>query len=245
MRLTRLAALPLIALLTGCPSLFGATGNTELNPRALAVTQNTGAGATANAYLEWQPVTNAALYQVQRTTGASTESMPKSDKTTFSEQVGVGNTISYKVVAFDPSGNEQRSSAPLAVQVLGAEVTAPTGLTVDGKTASVDNITSISLGKPALSWNAAEKATHYYVRIANSEDKTLYAAFTKEPQATVGSLSYEGLKVPHYTQVKGEGLPSEKVVRIVISAIRANDADLKVATAFDIKASSTYRLLRE
>ncbi len=244
MRLSKFAALPLVFLLSGCPNLLGSNGNTELSPKALAVTQNTGAGATANAYLEWQPVTNAALYQVLRTTGGSSDSVQKSDRTSFSEQVGVGSTITYKIVAQDASGNEKTASTPISIQVLGSEVAAPTSLTVDGKTAALENITSISTGKPALSWNAAEKATHYYVRISDTNDKTLYAALTKEPQVTVGSLAFEDLKVPHYVQFKGDGLPSEKVVNLVVSAIRANDADLKVATAYDIKASSSYKLYR-
>lgn len=245
MRLSRLAALPLVLLLAGCPNLLGSSGNTDLNPKALAVTQNNGAGATANAYLEWQAVTNASLYQVVRTTGSTSDSVQKSDKTTFTEQVGVGGTVTYKIMALDASGNEKTSSNPLALQVLASEVGAPSGLTVDGKTASTESITPISTGKPAMSWAAADKATHYYVKITDSEEKTLFSAFTKEPQATVGSLTFADLKVPHYTQSKGDGLPAEKVVRVTISAIRANDADLKVATAFDIKASSTYRLLRE
>lgn len=245
MRLKRLAALPLVLLLAGCPNLLGSTGNTELSPKALAVTQNTGAGPTANAYLEWQPVTNASLYHVVRTTGQTTDTIQKSDKTTFSEQVGVGTTITYKIVALDSAGNEKTASTPTAIQVLNSEVAAPTALTVDGKTATVENITSIGTGKPAISWGAADKATHYYIRISDSSDKTLYAALTKEPQVTVGSLPFEDLKVPHYTQVKGEGIPAEKVVKLVVSAIRANDADLKVATAYDIKASSTYDVYRK
>ena len=245
MRLKRLAALPLVLLLAGCPNLLGSSGNTDLSPKALAVTQNTGAGATANAYLEWQPVTNASQYQVLRTTDQTSTSVQKSDRTTFSEQVGVNTTITYKVVALDSSGNEKITSAPLSIQVLGSEVAAPTGITVDGKTADINNITSIGIGKPAISWGAAEKATHYYVRISDSNDKTLYSALTKEPQVTVGSLAFEDLKVPHYTQVKGDGIPAEKVVKLVVSAIRANDADLKVATAYDIKASASYDLYRK
>lgn len=245
MRLTRLAALPLVMLLAGCPNLLGSTGNTDLSPKALAVTQNTGAGPTANAYLEWQPVTNAALYQVLRTTGQSSDAVQKSDKTTFSEQVGVGTTITYKIVALDASGNEKTTSTPLSIQVLGAEVAAPASVTVDGKTADEKNITSVGTGKPAISWSAAAKATHYYVKITDSSDKTLFAALTKEPQVTVGSLAFEDLKVPHYTQVKGDGIPAEKVVKLVVSAIRANDADLKVATAYDIKASAAYDLYRK
>ncbi|MNR80270.1 hypothetical protein D3C86_359860 [compost metagenome] len=245
MRLKRLAALPLVLLLAGCPNLLGSTGNTELNPKALAVTQNTGAGATANAYVEWQPVTNASLYQVLRTTGQNSDSVQKSDKTHFSEQVGVGSTITYKIVALDASGNEKTTSTPISIQVLASEVAAPSGITVDGKTADAQNITSIGAGKPAISWSAADKATHYYVRIADASDKTLYAALTKEPQLTVGTLPFEDLKVPHYTQVKGDGIPAEKVVKLMVSAIRANDADLKVATAYDIKASAAFDLYRK
>ncbi len=245
MRLKRIAALPLVLLLAGCPNLLGSTGNTDLSPKALAVTQNTGAGATANAYLEWQPVTNASLYHVVRTTGQSSDTVQKSDKTTFSEQVGVGSTITYKIVALDSSGNEKIASTPIAIQVLASEVAAPTGLTVDGKTATVENITSIGTGKPAISWSAADKATHYFIRISDASDKTLYSALTKEPQVTVGTLPFEDLKVPHYTQVKGDGIPAEKVVKLVVSAIRANDADLKVATAYDIKASNTYDIYRK
>jgi hypothetical protein len=245
MRLKQLAALPLVFLLAGCPNLLGSSGNTELSPKALAVTQNTGAGATANAYLEWQPITNASQYHVVRTTGQSSETVQKSDRTSFSEQVGVGTTITYKVVAMDSSGNEKTTSAPLSIQVLGSEVAAPIGITIDSKTADIQNMTTISSGKPAISWAAADKATHYYVRIADSADKTLFAALTKEPQLTVGSLPFEDLKVPHYTQVKGEGIPSEKPVKLVVSAIRANDSDLKVATAYDIKASGTYDIYRK
>lgn len=245
MRLKRLAALPLVLLLAGCPNLLGSTGNTDLSPKALAVTQNTGAGATANAYLEWQPVTNASLYQVIRTTGSSSDTVQKSDKTTFSEQVGVGTTITYKIAAQDSAGNEKVVSTPLSIQVLDSEVALPSGLTIDGKTATAENITSISTGKPAISWAATDKATHYYIKITDASEKTLYSAFTKEPQATVGTLTFEDLKVPYYTQVKGEGIPAEKVVKVVVSAIRANDADLKVATAFDIKASAPYDMYRK
>lgn len=245
MRLKRLAALPLVLLLAGCPNLLGSSGNTELSPKALAVTQNTGAGPTANAYVEWQPVTNASQYQVIRTTDSSSDSVQKSDKTSFSEQVGVGSTITYKIIALDASGNEKTVSTPLSIQVLGSEVATPTGITVDGKTADAKNMTTINAGKPAISWSAADKATHYYIRISDSSDKTLYAALTKEPQTTVGTLPFEDLKVPHYKQVKGDGIPAEKPVKLVVSAIRANDGDLKVATAYDIKASVTYDLYRK
>ncbi|MNK76984.1 hypothetical protein D3C87_965690 [compost metagenome] len=246
MRLKRLAALPLVLLLAGCPNLLGSTGNTELNPKALAVTQNTGAGATANAYVEWQPVTNASLYQVLRTTGQNSDSVQKSDKTHFSEQVGVGSTITYKIVALDASGNEKTTSTPISIQVLASEVAAPGDITVDGKKIADDkNITSVATGKPAISWSPAEKATHYYVKITDEGDKTLFAALTKEPQLTVGALPFEDLKVPHYTQVKGDGIPAGKVVKLMVSAIRANDADLKVATAYDIKASAAFDLYRK
>jgi hypothetical protein len=246
MRPLRLAAIPLIVLLSGCPSLFGSTGNNDLSPRLLAVTENKGAGAVANSYLEWQPVTNATRYQVTRTLNTVSEALPKSDKLSFSEAVGIGSAITYKVVALDASDNEKATSSALTVNVLPSEIAPPDGIQIDGKPTSSGNITSVSTGKPNIVWAAVDKATHYYVRVYNnSDDKTLFAAFTKDPQATVGTLVWNDIKVPNYPQVKDQSLPSEKVVNVTVAAIRANDADLKVATAFDIKTSAVSKAYRE
>lgn len=247
MRLKRLAALPLVLMLTGCPNLMGASGNSELSPKAIAVTENSGAGPTANAYLEWPPVTNASTYHVVRTTSEGTLVRQKSERTSFTEQVGAGYTVTYKVLALDSGGNEKAASTPVTIEVMTSEVAAPTGITVDGKSASPDNITSLdaNANKPTLSWSAVENATHYFVKITDPSDKTIFAAFTKEPQVTVGTLPIDGLKIPQYPQVKGDGIPSGKVVQLVVSAIRANDSDLKVATAFDIRSSVSFDLYRK
>jgi fibronectin type 3 domain-containing protein len=247
LRLKRLAALPIVLLLAGCPNLLGSSGNTDLNLKVLAVTQDTGAGATANAYLEWQPITNASQYQVFRTSGESPTSLQKNDKTTFTEPVGVGKTVSYKIVALDSAGNEKIASSPLTVAVLDAEVGAPTHATADTQPVALggSGITAITAGQPMIKWGAVEKANHYYIRVYDGEDKTIYAALTKEPEAKVGTLVYSDLKVPNFPQVKDQAISAGKVAYLTISAIRANDADIKAATAFDIKASSVGKLFRE
>lgn len=244
MRFSRLAALPLIVLLSGCPNMFGATGNNDLSPRLLAVTEDKGAGPIANAYLEWQPVTNATRYQVTRTRDTTSEKLPKSEKLSFNEAVGINSAITYKVVAFDASDNEKAASAALTVNVLPSEITVPTGISIDGTPVTPGSAPLVG-AKPTITWAAAEKATHYYVRVYGADDKTIYAAFTKDPSATVGSLVWEGIKVPNYPQVKDQVVPVGKTVNVSISAIRANDADLKVATAFDIKTSAASKMIRE
>lgn len=244
MRLSRLAALPLIVLLSGCPSLFGATGNTELNPRVLAVTQLTDTNAEIHtAYLEWQTITNATRYQLIRTIGTTSQHLEKTEKTHFSEQIGK-DSITYKVVALDAGDNEKTTSAPLTVQALASEVAAPTKIHVDGKEA-LEGYTTKVTGMPSITWTAAEKATHYYVKVYNKSNKTVFAAFTKDTQATVGKLVWEDIKLPNYPQVKDQSLPVKETVYVTVAAIRANDPDLKVATAFDIKTSAVSEVERQ
>ena len=244
MRLKRLAALPLVLLLAGCPNLLGSSGNTELNPKALAVTNSTGAGKTAVAHLTWQPITNASTYQVFRVTDETLELATTSDKTAYTEQVEPGHTVTYKVIAKDSSGTEKASSAPVKVQVMLAEATPPSNIRVAGET-DAKNLFRPTTATPVISWDKVANATHYYVKIDKKSDgKTLYASLTDQTQVTVGSLSRENLTLIGYPQVKGQGLPGDPTL-LTVTAIRADDPDLAKTTAIDIKPSATYEIYRQ
>ncbi len=240
MRLKRLAAFPLIALLTGCPGLPGINGNAELSPKILAVTQSNGAGTTANAFLEWQGVTNASSYQVLRTIGETTERAVTTERTAFTEPVQPDFTVTYKIVAKDSSGQDKSTSANLSVKVLAASVTKPTSIVVDDLPAASD-LFRTSKPRPKISWAKVDAATHYYVKV-EKDGKTLYASLTDQTQVIVGSLTHESIKIPNYPQVKDQSLP-EDLVDLTVTAIRANDADLAKATAIDVTPSASYLIL--
>lgn len=244
MRLTRLAALPLVALLVGCPALPGINGNTDLSPKVLAVTKSGSVGTTANAYLEWQAITNAESYQVLYVLGETSEVADTTSKLSFSEQVQPGLTITYKVRALDGSGNEKASSSPLQVKVMDAQVSAPTDLKVEGETPAKNLFTPTS-AKPTISWGKVDNATHYYVKIEKKSDgKVLYASLTDRLEATMGTLVREDLKLPNYPQVKDQTLPTDPVF-LSVTAIRADDPDLAKATGIDVKPSAQFTIFRQ
>lgn len=247
MRLSQLAAIPLVFLLAGCPNLLGSSGNEDLNVKVLAVSETIEDSTTAKTYLTWQHVTNVQHYDVIKTLGSTTKRvLENSNQTSYTEPIGIGATPTYKVIAKDASGNEKTTES-VTVKVLGETVSAPKNLKVAGES-PVKDVTFLidhAAAKPDLAWDKVENATHYFVQLKDGDGKVYYAAFTDKTQATVGSLLWDDLKLPHFKQVKDQSLPSNRTVFFTVSAVQANDSDLKAATALNYRASAEHKIIRE
>ncbi|HEY9900019.1 MAG TPA: hypothetical protein V6D00_12620 [Pantanalinema sp.] len=239
MRLPRLLlALPVALALTGCPGFLGLAGNTNLNPKILAVTSKEQGMTTASITLTWDGVTNAATYQVSRKVdGSAPRLIVSTDKTTLTDRVEPGHEIAYVVTAFSASGEEKANVETGPVKVSASQVGQPGALMLDGAAASGGSFVT-KTGKPTLTWGEGAGATAYYVTVNENQSgkngKLVYAALTKTTAATVGSLPDEGLKLPGYPQLKGGGLVKGTIYFYTVTAIRADNAELEKATIFDI-----------
>lgn len=246
MRKSMLAlTLGITTLLAGCPSLTGTSSKPTLEPKVLAVTSSEQGITTSSVALSWSGVTNAATYQIIRKVGDSTTSklIATTDKTSYNDNVNPNLTISYTVQAYSPTGDMLVSSSPKTVQVLNATVPKPSGLAIDSKAASGDTIVAANSSKPTFTWTDTTGANAYYLTV-NEEDqgvdgKLVFAALTKSPALTLGTLPQADLSLPRFTQLNANGLPKGKIYSINLTAIRADNADLTLATAFDVAAMDT------
>lgn len=246
MRKSMLAlTLGITALLAGCPNLIGSSSKPTLEPKVLAVTTSEQGITTASVALSWSGVTNAATYQIIRKVGDSATSklLATTDKTLYSDNVNPNLTISYTVQAYSPTGDMLVSSSPKTVQVLNATVAKPSGLSIDSKVASGDAIVTANSSKPTFTWTDTTGVNAYYLTV-NEEDqgvngKLVFAAVTKSPALTLGTLPQSDLSLPKFTQLNSNGLTKGKIYSINLTSIRADNADLTLATAFDVAAMDT------
>lgn len=240
-RTPRLALLLASALmLAGCPGLPGISGSTTLDPKLLSVTSASQGITTATVTLSWDAISNAATYQITRKVAdGSAKLLATTDKTTYTDQVNPGLTLTYTVQAFDASGTAKGSATPETVVVASAQVGKPSGLLVDGAATSTASGTQAKSSKPTLTWTPAASASAYYVTLTEDQSghygQVVYAALVTAPTATVGTLAQDGLSVPGYPQVKGDGGLVKGVSYFYsVTAIRTDVPDLSKAKAFDV-----------
>jgi hypothetical protein len=221
----------------GAPLLGGPLGLQVLG--VTSVDAETG-NPSYKALVHWQAALNAKNYEVQRKFGENpTKVIATVSSTDYTDStVGADQTFTYTVRALSGENKELVTSNPLAVKVLAAQVTKPTGLQ------PADNA-SIGVGEsPSFSWQAVSGANWYYVNVIDgTNNKTVWSALTKDTSIKFGAdspLKLDAYKDEFPVGAQG-GIKQGIVYRWTVSAIRGDNADLTKAKAIDVNPSASQR----
>lgn len=238
-RFRSLPSLALPLLLSGCP--FSGVSK-AFDVRAIVVTVPDQSQSTVT--LSWDKYPDATIYNVsRRDAGGPAQLVRTLSDLRYSESVARGATLSYSVAALASNG-ETKGTAPekFLVAPAGTGISSVLEVVVEDATASTAPLV-VSKVNPVIRWAAAAGANAYHVRVSESSDprgeKPVFALFTSATSITVGKdQPLPGLELPGYTQVSN-GLSQGRNYLVSITAIRADNANLSTAMAFDLVPMAT------
>lgn len=246
-RLLPLALLTLV--LPGCPS-FGILGNTNLDPRILAVTSKDARGLpSAFVRLDWKAITDVSNYEVSGRAGdGPTAVLTRTSRLEFlDDKAAPEATLSYSVRALSGTGEEKAKSSELTVKVLSSQVSAPAELAENDTPISKTDIRRTTQAKPKLGWSTvAGDNIWYYVVVsehsAGNEAGTVYAALLKSSPVELGTLTHESVQLAGFPQVKDRLLAAGKNYFYTVTTLRSDAPELANAKAVDIAVSEPREL---
>lgn len=216
----------------GCALLPGAA-STKLEPKILAITEQTTETKKVSVGLRWNEVLNAKSYEIIK---KNPSRVIPTDKREYADtDVGEGKNYTYSIRALDGNNTQLTVSNEITATTLAATVKPPN---LPGTPSQVEG------SQPDLTWDAAEGAKWYFVRVNDRADgKLIFGGFADKTSLKIGAQNYsKTVSLPLFDEVHNVSLKRGSSYQWTVTAIRAESDKLENATAINI-AESTPSIL--
>ncbi|HBN08132.1 MAG TPA: hypothetical protein DD435_05630, partial [Cyanobacteria bacterium UBA8530] len=190
-------------------------GSTTLDPKVLAVTEQTTETTKESVGLRWNDVLNSKSYEIIKKNQEGQSKVFPTDKREFTDSdVKGGKSYTYSVRALDGNNTQLTISKEVSVTPLVSTVKRPV---LPGTPKQVD------VAQPDLTWDPAEGAKWYFIKVNDRADgKLVFGGFSDKTSIKVGAQNYsKTVSLPMFDELHNVSLKRGSSYEWTVTAIRA------------------------